>query len=323
MRTVALPGTELTTSRLALGSSLLMARIGRRQSVRLLEVAHDSGITHFDTARSYGYGEAESALGDFFAHRRDGVTVTTKLGILPPRRSRGLQAAKAVARVAANSAPILRPLLRKGGQSMVRQGRFAPAEARSSLETSLRELRTDTVDILLLHEVRPADLETDGLLDFLEAVVREGKVRSFGLGTDPRSTRTILAERPEFARVVQFAHDPVDATLDPRSLTGTAVFTHSALRTLVGPLSALLGDDRRRRRWSEALGTDCGHPATLGRLLLAHALECNAGGVVLFSSASEDRIRANAALVDSGEFSPQQLRRFGELVRDALTGRDA
>ena len=42
-----------------------MARLGRRESVRLLEVAYDSGITHFDTARSYGYGEAESAVGEF------------------------------------------------------------------------------------------------------------------------------------------------------------------------------------------------------------------------------------------------------------------
>ena len=65
MRAVALPGTELAPSRLAFGSAPLMARLGRRESVRLLEVAHDSGITHFDTARSYGYGEAESAVGDF------------------------------------------------------------------------------------------------------------------------------------------------------------------------------------------------------------------------------------------------------------------
>ena len=112
MRTVRLPGTDLTPSRLGFGTSLLMARLGRRESVRLLEVAHESGITHFDTARAYGYGEAESAVGDFLAGRRDAVTVTTKVGLLPPRNSRGLRAAKAVARAAVSRAPALRARLR-------------------------------------------------------------------------------------------------------------------------------------------------------------------------------------------------------------------
>ena len=67
MRRVELPGSELRLSRLGFGTAGLMARLGRRESVRLVEIAHDSGITHFDTARAYGYGEAESALGDFLA----------------------------------------------------------------------------------------------------------------------------------------------------------------------------------------------------------------------------------------------------------------
>ena len=50
----------------------------------------------------------------------------------------------------------------------MQSGRFDPAEARASLETSLRELGVETVDLLLLHEVRPADLETEGLYEFLE-----------------------------------------------------------------------------------------------------------------------------------------------------------
>jgi aryl-alcohol dehydrogenase-like predicted oxidoreductase len=54
MRAVALPGTDLRPSRLGFGSAALMARLGRRESIRLLEVAHEAGITHFDTARAYG-----------------------------------------------------------------------------------------------------------------------------------------------------------------------------------------------------------------------------------------------------------------------------
>jgi D-threo-aldose 1-dehydrogenase len=315
MRKVALPGTDLVPSRLAFGSALLMGRLGRRESVRLLEVAHDAGITHFDTARSYGYGEAESAVGTFLARHRDDVTVTTKLGMAPPRGGRGLRLAKAVARVATRRAPGLRRLAGRRAQQLGQAGRFDPREARASLETSLHELRTETVDILLLHECRPADLETEGLLQFLEEAVREGKVRWFGIGTDGESTRAILSRRPEFAHVVQVAHNAVDPTLERLpGLAGRAVITHSAVRPALEPLL----DTARRQRWSEALGVDCASPDVLGRLLLAYALESNRDGVVLFASASEERIRSNAALVDASDFSVEQVRAFAQLAGEAL-----
>jgi D-threo-aldose 1-dehydrogenase len=315
MRKVALPGTDLVPSRLAFGSALLMGRLGRRESVRLLEVAHDAGITHFDTARSYGYGEAESAVGTFLARHRDDVTVTTKLGMAPPRGGRALRLAKAVARVATRRAPGLRRLAGRRAQQLGQAGRFDPREARASLETSLHELRTETVDILLLHECRPADLETEGLLQFLEEAVREGKVRWFGIGTDGESTRAILSRRPEFAHVVQVAHNAVDPTLERLpGLAGRAVITHSAVRPALEPLL----DTARRQRWSEALGVDCASPDVLGRLLLAYALESNRDGVVLFASASEERIRSNAALVDASDFSVEQVRAFAQLAGEAL-----
>ena len=170
MRTVALPGTDLDPSRLAFGSAALMARLGRRESVRLLEAAYDSGITHFDTARAYGYGEAESAVGEFLSRRRDSVTVTTKLGIVPPRRSRGLQAAKSVARVAVSRAPAAR-----GACSAARPvdgpepGASNPREVRDQPGDQPARAGDRHVDILLLHECRPPDLETEGCSSFLEA----------------------------------------------------------------------------------------------------------------------------------------------------------
>ena len=294
-----------------------MARLGRRESVRLLEVAHESGITHFDTARAYGYGEAESAVGDFLAGRRDAVTVTTKVGLLPPRNSRGLRAAKAVARAAVSRAPALRARLRSRAEAMVVTGHFEPGAARLSLETSLRELRTEAVDVLLLHECRPADLETEGLLGFLQDVVREGKVRCFGLGTDRDSTRTILRERPAFARVAQVPRSALDGPLvEGDAVTGTAVITHSAVRTLLEPLREAMRSERRGERWSRELGVDCTDPEVLGRLLLAEALASDAAAVVLFSSTSEARIRANAALAGAGGPSEAQVAAFARLVRE-------
>ena len=318
MRTIALPGTNLAPSRLAFGSALLMGRLGRRESVRLLEVAHDSGITHFDTARLYGYGEAESALGAFISRRRDDVTVTTKLGIVPPRRSRALKVAKSVARVAVRRVPAARRMLRRGAESMVDAGRFDPSEARASLDTSLRELDTDHVDILLLHECTPRDLETEGLLDFLDAVVRDGKVRYLGTATDVDSTRVIAKAYPQAAGVVQVPNSAVEPRLDHvPGLSGRAVITHSAVGGALGTLVGLMRDGERCRTWSEALGVDCARPEVLGDLLLAYGLAANAEGVVLFASTSERHIRSNAGLCERPPFSPGQVREFGRLARDA------
>jgi D-threo-aldose 1-dehydrogenase len=319
MQTVVLPGTDLTPSRLGFGSAPLMARLGRRESVRLLEVAHESGITHFDTARAYGYGEAESAVGEFLSRRRDGVTVTTKLGIVPPRRSAGLQAAKSVARVVTRVAPGVRRVLRRGAVAMSQTSAFAPAEARASLETSLRELGTDVIDILLLHECTPEDVETEGLLELLEDAVREGKVRYFGIATDGDSTRTILERRPELAGVVQIPDNAVDRTRERLpALNGRAVITHSTMRTVAEPLAELMRHPERRERWSQAVGADCSRADVRGRLLMACALEANRDGVVLFASTDEERIRSNAALAAGEEFSPTQTREFARLVGEAL-----
>ena len=302
MRWVELPGSELRLSRLGFGTAGLMARLDRRASVRLLEVAHDSGITHFDTARAYGYGEAESALGDFLASRRGEVTVTTKLGMLPPRRSRALQGAKALGRAGARVLPALRPLLRRGAQSMAESGAFDPAAARASLETSLRELRVETVDLLLLHECRPADLETEGLLDFLEQAVAQGKVRAFGIGTDRASTAAIVASRPEFARIVQVRQTVADPALELPP--GVGLITHSA----VVPLVEAVSERARAEGWSRE---------TVGRLLLAGGLRANPAGAVLFSSTDEGRIRANAALADEPEPSAEDLERLTRLAVSA------
>ncbi|MFC7538736.1 aldo/keto reductase [Siccirubricoccus deserti] len=78
-----------------------MSRTDGHRSVRLLQPAFDASTTHFDTARSHGYGEAEVAVGDLLAAvGRDRVAVAT-IGIPAPRRSPMVMAAKAAARLVA------------------------------------------------------------------------------------------------------------------------------------------------------------------------------------------------------------------------------
>jgi aryl-alcohol dehydrogenase-like predicted oxidoreductase len=294
MDRASVPGTDISLSRLGFGLAPLGGRVGRAESLRLLERAFDAGITHFDTARSYGYGQVESVLGDFLERHRDEVTVTTKLGITPPPDSSGFRAAKSLARAVTRVAPGARRLLRRGGQRMVSGGRFSAAEARESLETSLRELRVDRVDLLLLHECSPEDLHSDGLLGFLDEAVREGKVGRYGIGTDPASTAAILRESPGSAGVVQIANSAVAPNLESLDVPPeSAVITHTPL----GGLSEL---------------TDA-----VASLMLAYALWSNPRGAVLFGSTDEAHIEANVAVAENFAYDPDQLRRFAQQVRSS------
>jgi D-threo-aldose 1-dehydrogenase len=291
--TLVIPATDVRLPSCGYGCASLMARTSRADSVRLLEAAFDAGVTHFDVARSYGYGEAESAVGEFLSRRRDRVTITTKLGIDPPRRTPVLRAARGVARRLAAGAPRLRPVLRAGASRTVSGGRFGTDDAQASLQQSLRELRTEAVDVLLLHDCRPEDLDED-LLGFLRSRVEAGEVRAFGIATDRSAARAIVAARPEFAPLVQV---PDSVLHPPLAGLGPAVITHSVVsRSHARVREALVSGDQLGA-WSTALDADLEDPALLARLLLAAALRRNPNGTVLWSSRSVAHVKANARLI--------------------------
>jgi D-threo-aldose 1-dehydrogenase len=322
LQQIKLPGIDFPVSRLGYGTSMLMSRLNQKQSERLLGVAMDAGITHFDTARLYGYGEAEAALGAAIAGCRDKVTVTTKVGILPPKNTRLLSAAKLVARKAAAAVPQLRTRLRRRADAMTQGGVFDIPTITLSLETSLRKLRTDYVDFLLLHECGIADLEKPELLDFLKTAKRQGRIRRFGIAATADVTKWALVNRPEFTPVIQFpnsAFEPVIECLDLQK--DPAIFTHSSLSLGFGQLcSELTANSIWSDSWSRRLGLDCHDRSTLGRLALHCALSLNPQGVVLFASASEANIRANASAVESLA-SARQIEIFRDLVNEMQSRR--
>ncbi len=316
MKQVRLPGTDLRPSVLGFGCASLMARLGRPESLRILETAYDAGVTHFDVARAYGYGEAEKVLGAFLLTRRDKVTVTTKFGILPPRRSTGLSVAKAVARRLVALNPSMRRVLRERAAKMITGGRFSVQDAKSSLEASLRELGTDYVDVLLRHECSAGDLESDGLLEFLQACVRDGKVRYFGVATEPYHTGQILRSHEAFTSIVQFRNSVLERNIDrlpphPNS----AVVTHSALGAGLKKLHEHVSSSAERvSRWSAAIGEDCSSLSVIGGLMLGYAVQADPHGIVVFSSQDERHVRSNVASVSDGRFSGEQIERFLEVV---------
>src|ERR1700761_3804826 len=155
MRYIALPGApnpnDIRLSVLGFGCSAVLGRCSRNESLTALKTAFDAGITFYDNARSYGYGASEGLLGQFLQGRRDKVILCTKFGILPVARN-WKQMMKPVARAAVRLVPSLRQAAQRQASNQFNANQFSVATLTSSFETSLRQLRTDYVDFLFLHE---------------------------------------------------------------------------------------------------------------------------------------------------------------------------
>jgi diketogulonate reductase-like aldo/keto reductase len=286
----------------------------------LLDSAWDAGIRHFDTARVYGTGDAESVLGEFAKSRRTELTIATKFGIRPIAAGPGGKAAKDTARKLLRRSARLRELARTISRRTGQGGRFTSAEALDSFETSLRELDTDYVDLLLLHDCAPADWAGPELRDALAGLVEAGRIRWFGTATDHARTRTILTGGGAAPAVVQFNSDAQDRNVTDIARLGTdaQLITYRSLGSVFERLSAILrpGADPAQT-WSRILDVDVADRGELARLLLAHAIWSNPGGIVLFSSSDPRRIATNAAVARSQPFEPEQLRTLERLI-DAL-----
>lgn len=204
MRTVKLGSTGISCSVLGFGCSSVLGRSGRRESLRALEAAWDSGITLYDTARSYGYGESEALVGEFLIGRRDQAVIATKFGILPVRPPLWKRMARPAARAVIGIAPSLRGRARKGAGQQVTENHFTVEMLQTSIETSLRKLKTGYVDLLFLHSPPTTVLGQDGLLAAMEKLVSAGKVRAAGISGEPEVIGATIEQRPAPLRVLQF-----------------------------------------------------------------------------------------------------------------------
>jgi predicted oxidoreductase len=318
MQQVTLPGTNVTTSVLGFGCSALMGPKTRAEGLGLLKTAYDEGIRHFDVARAYGFGDAEGLVGEFLQTCREPVTVTTKGGLQPRKPVAGGRFLVNLARRVMRVSPTLRRALGVRARSLIKTGLFGVEEIRASLETSLRELRTDRVSFYLLHDCGPEACRSPGLFEFLCQAQKEGKIGYFGVGSRIETVLEIVRQHPEFARVVQFesgvSRRNVDR-LDPG--TDRAVLTHGAFATDFPLLrEALSGNPGLCQRWSRTLDVDCSNASVLGELLLSAAVQSNPRGVALFSSTKPDTIRANARAVAASKYSTSQVTAFMHLVEE-------
>ena len=299
MEQIALGTSGRITTRLGFGCSNLMGATNRRDSLRLLEAAFDAGIRHFDVAPRYGYGEAESCLGEFLQHHRGQITIATKYGTLPPKKSALIRIGRSVASPIVKHLPSLKQRLAKTADAATRnpiRPTFTAAQAQASLHSSLTALRTDHIDLWLLHEASASDLTDDALLTLLQSEVKNGTIGSFGIGSSADKVPALLAERPAYCRTLQYEWSILNAPTPQASTQSTKSFHiyHRALTQNFRTLhAALVNNQLLCQRWSVATGTDLSHAEALARLMLKASLVINPATILLFSSKDPAHIHAN------------------------------
>jgi D-threo-aldose 1-dehydrogenase len=324
METIALGTTGRQTTRLGYGCSSLMGAMGRAESVAMLEAAFDAGVRHFDVAPLYGFGQAEGCLGEFLGRHRGEVTVTTKYGI-PPAKNPGLIGfARSIAGPVVKALPGLKQRLSKVAGKAAGNGQkasFTAAEAKQSLDRSLAELKTDRIDIWLLHEVTADDLrEDDGLLRLLEDLVAVGTVGAFGVGSDREKVRTLAIKRPKFCGTMQFEWSVMDAPVP--EMPGFRIH-HRALTDNFRKLHAGLIEDKARcAKWSDAVGSDLADSDVLAALMLKASLLENPNSVILFSSKDPAHMRHNVRVAGDAALEAPAKKLYG-MVQAAAKGRRA
>jgi len=146
-----LGNSGLVVSVVGLGTNNLGMKLDEDGSREVVHAALDEGITLFDTSDSYG--TSEERLGALLSGRRDDVVIATKFG--SDIRPRGLS----------------------NGEDWGARG--SRRYIKRAVESSLRRLRTDWIDLYQMHRPDPAT-PIEETLSALDDLVREGKVRYLG-----------------------------------------------------------------------------------------------------------------------------------------------
>lgn len=183
---VVLGATGLRTSAVGLGCSRLgsvLAGSTTEMAVQLVQHALRQGITLYDTADIYGQGESERILGRVLGKSRNNVTLVTKGGQLFTPAQRIAAMAKRPVRFLTKQIPAFRDLVAANRAHRLPRD-FTAAYLQRALEKSLRRLRTDYIDLYLLHSPDGTEIQQSDCFVMLERAKEKGLVRHWGISCD-------------------------------------------------------------------------------------------------------------------------------------------
>jgi len=192
MKKIDIEGSGCPLPRLIFGTSGLLKLGSERKIKNLFSFAIEHGISHFDTSPYYGFGVMEKLLGEVF-RKNPGQTVTTKVGIYPPGKSeRGLYECLA---------------LKVMGEAIPRLTKaeidFSLRRAKESLELSLRRLKRERVDLLMIHNPTWELVPLESWDKWVSDLHASGKIGAFGISSDWEISKSIQNDLAPFVRISQ------------------------------------------------------------------------------------------------------------------------
>ncbi|CCA60690.1 Aldo-keto reductase [Streptomyces venezuelae ATCC 10712] len=286
----------------AMGTAIGYGPSDDARAIAAIRRAYEIGVTHFDTAEMYGWGEGEKLLGRALAPIRDEVTIATKFGLTPAT----------------------------GPNSQ-------PDHIREVVDNSLRNLHTDVIDVLYQHAPDPG-VPIEEVVGAMREFVDAGKVRYLGLSNAGEDTiRRAHAVHP--ISVLQNEYS-LFAPRDTASLfpvleeLGIGLIAYSPLARgfLSGAVQSrdhyTADDFRQGQAWWGPENFEAnlaivgkltelaeGRGATLAQLSLAWLLAQREYVVPIPGSRNSDRVDENTAAVDL-VLTVADLARIAEIVPD-------
>ncbi|GAA4668008.1 aldo/keto reductase [Frondihabitans cladoniiphilus] len=174
MKTRHLGSQGLATFSIGFGSMGITMAYGASDGeggTAAIQRAYDRGVTLFDTAEMYGWGENEKVLGKAVASFRDDILIATKFGLTPPYY----------------------------------ESNSRPEHIREVVENSLRYLQTDHIDVLYQHRFDP-NVPIEDVAGTVKELIDAGKVKYFGLSEAGEKTiRAAHAVQPVSVLQTEFS----------------------------------------------------------------------------------------------------------------------
>ncbi len=203
MHTRILGRTGRSVSIIGLGTWQLGADWGdvdEADALAVLDAAHETGVTFFDTADVYGDGRSESLIGRWLREHPDaGVTVATKMGRRMPQEHEN----------------------------------YSLEHFRAWTDRSRANLGVDTLDLVQLHCPPTSVYSDDRVYDALDTLVAEGAIANYGVSVERVEEALAAIARPHVASVQiilnAFRLKPLDEVLPAARDAGVGIIARVPL----------------------------------------------------------------------------------------------
>lgn len=292
---------SISANRLGIGCAYLTGKLELRDSLRVLATAFECGIRYFDTAPLYGMGTSEDVLGVFARGRRDKIVIATKVGLPRPHFGIVAQLVRMVAgpfraNIRRRRARVTAP----PATMKLQKARLDALTLRSSFEDSMRRLRTDYVDALVLHEAALSDL-TEETFTVLTELRRKGSFERLGVGTSVQNLRDINLAFPDVFDFYQHSWSVLDRSegeFKPKDL----VLHRSVLYALPMLKQDFQSGRRDVRHYTAVTGKNLRCDGELAKILIGACVAVNSEHRTLFASRQVRRVKEYATGLLNGDY---------------------